>query len=176
MTLSSASAGLFIMSRNHLIAGIVACACVLLFALFKLTYCDDACQNRNAVRELQEQASRERVKEQAQAQVRAAEMAKQNVSRNCPGKLIVTEETEQWRNFNPNHCAVMWKVLEGRLVLEGLYPWLHWEIWPSGADKDIQPPWDVRSKSGTSKWQYIFCEYYTDQFHQAARQGRFECS
>ena len=164
------------MSKDGIVIGIIVCGCVLLFALFKLTYCDSACESRHAEQTQRVEVAKAQVQRQTQEQNRLADMAKRNTSPNCPGRVIITQEDEQWRHFNPNHCAVMWRVLEGRLVLEGLYPWLHWEIWPGGNDPDIQPPWDVRSKSGVSKWQYILCENYTDQFHQAALAGRFECS
>jgi hypothetical protein len=164
------------MEKYKLIAGIAALACVFLYAVFKLTYCDGACENRKTVRAQHEWAAQARAQQETLKQNRLDYMKERNMSPNCPVQVIESVETEEWRNFNPNHCAVMWHVIQGRLVLEGLYPWLHWEIWPGGSDPDIQPPWDVRAKSGVSKWRYVLCEYYTDKFQQAAREGRFECS
>jgi hypothetical protein len=155
--------------------GLVICVCVALYAVFRLTYCDGACENRKTSRAQREWAAHARSQQEEQKQKRLAYMKARNTSPNCPGQVIETEETEKWRNFNPNHCAVMWRVIRGRLVFEGLYPWLHWEVWPGGNDPDIQPPWEVRSKFGVSKWRYILCEYNTEQFQKAAREGRFEC-
>lgn len=166
--------------------GLAASAFVAIYganAVYQLTTCDGACESRRAARAQQERTARA-ISEQARAQaqqpaqdqLRLYYMRQRNISPNCPGQEIVSEETGRWRDFNPHHCAVMWTVMEGRMALKGVYPQMHWEIWPGGGDPDIQLPVEVRSTRETAKWRYILCESDTDRFKKAAKEGRFECS
>lgn len=156
-------------TKTFYILGIVACACVLLFSLFKLTYCDEACESSRAARAHQVAAAKAQVERQIQEQNRVAEMAKRNMSPGCPGQVVTEIVGSTELKFNPNNCAWVFKVLQGRVRVAVRY-WLlqkYFEVGPEGVTNTTDPiPGNidtVRAANGftSGRWQYLFCKEWT---------------
>ena len=131
------------------------CACVLLFALIKLFSCNEQCQVTRG---------RERARAAGQAEYARLHPNKTsygvNESNYCPG--VVVEDRPAAApptQFNPNNCAFVFNVLEGRVLLgwnAGFFTAV--EVGPEGAKEPIGMTQWVQAKPGTAaRWKFLLC-------------------